>query len=368
MSRSDQEAIEWNIAEDEYGRNLSPEDNSNQDQPSLVNYFEGESIIPGGFLKVNESNLAEGNILQMLDEDLETKPQRFESTIKKKVHSKERSRKKNSLSKNRQSTKDSFVMKNTFENLSNRMMAKSNFSIRSAHESVRDTTNPQPLSDGKDSICKESTSLKNLDRPQKSPGRVRPEKKASKMEPDGYQPAKSGNPNHLKLHKDLIVQRKFGHGPLFANILIERRDSPVSPPHNLELPMQMKTEVISLRKASEIDRDIDENVKPKRNVCTQERGPVKIMKPVDITSENSVPSFLKTAAKRLPCDHSKKRRRSAVSKDVSAEGDGSLKDDRTKRKTNISSKTSVDKKPSQPIHHFRTINEVLFQGASNQMA
>lgn len=375
MSEKDQEEAKFVGPDDEYGQNLSPEEGSDSidEQPDLKPFFEGESIIPGMFHKVNESCVGDDNILHLLEDPVlaNQKKARNNSSLKKKGQSKDRTRKKHSLSKNRQNGKDSYVMLNTFENLSNRMLAKSTLTgLSTIQGSVRDTSNI--LGSRKQGISHDPVTLKNLDAIAKTTENTHLDKKESPAEAttDGPYHSKIGNGNHLNLdrnfHKDQLSQKKYGNKPIFANILIEKRDSPVAPSNGRDLPMQMKTEVIRLRKNSDIDRDIIENGHSRRMIAVHDKGPIRILKNVEQLPED-LPRYNEKINTLGPSRNAVKSRRSAaISKDISINEEGNLSKEPSKRRVSNYSKSSMDKKGPVQVHHFKTIKEVLLQNSSNQ--
>ena len=375
----DDDALRWQGPDDEYGQDLSreEEDRHHQEPNELQPFFEGESIIPGGIHRANESYLADDNILQMLADDKSCNPKtsRNQSTIKKKGVSKERTRKKHSLSKNRVNGKDSYVMRNTFEDLSNRMMAKSILTANSLQGSVRDTSNIAVIGARKPGVYKEPTTLSNLDHILISPNTgshlkgldLRYETTA-----DCTSSSKEGH-HHLAasevVHKpNPVSQRKGPNFSLFSNLHIEKKASPVAPKTHFEIPMQMKTEVIRLRKTSEIDKEITDTINSKRNLHNQEKGPIRILKNLDQPTESNMHSSKErttnTNTNLPPRSSLKKRRTAAPSKDVSIHDEESPDKDKPRRISGFS-KGSIEKKAQQPVHHFKTIQEVLAQNGSN---
>lgn len=375
----DEDAIKWQGPDDEYGQDLSPDEGGHQhEEPNeLQPFFEEESIIPGGIHRANESYLADDNILQMLADDktINQKTSRNQSAMKKKGVSKDKTRKKHSLSKNRVNGKDSYVMRNTFEDLSNRMMAKSILTANSLAGSVRDTSNIAMFGARKPGVYKEPTTLSNLDHILISPNTGNHLERLDlryETTADCTASSKAGHPHHLAVSEvaqktNPVSQRKGPNFSLFSNVHIEKRDSPVAPKSHFEIPMQMKTEVIKLRKTSEIDREITDTINSKRNLHNQEKGPIRILKNIDQPNERTLNSSKerKTNTNLPPRSSLKKRRTAAPSKDVSIHDEESPDKDKHQRRVSGFSKGSIDKKSQQPVHHFKTIQEVLAQNNSN---
>lgn len=371
------DGIKWHGPEDEYGQNLSPDEehNSREGHQDLNHFFEGESIIPGGVPRINESYLGDDNILQMLADDHSGRPKasRNHSINNKKGSSKEKTRKKHSLSKNRVNGKDSYVMRNTFEDLSNRMMAKSILSAQSIQGSVRNIPTGAGLGERKPGLFKEPATLSNLDHILNSPPNLNIEKKDVRFQTtaDCTAHSKGNHSQHLfhdyKQTKDQISHRKYGNAPIFTNLHIEKKDSPVAPKSHFELPLQMKTEVIRLRKTSEIDKNISDNTNSKRNLLAQDKGPVRILKNVECPVDNNPQSGEDKSGALPPRSTLKKRRTAATSKDISIHDTESPDKDKHQRRISGFSKGSLDKKHGNPPHHFKTIQEVLAQNNPNHL-
>lgn len=345
---------------------------SMEEQSDLKDYFQEESIIPGAYCKVNESYICDDNILQMLDKEQSRFKSRNRSSIKKKEKTKDSTRKKQSLSKNRTNGKESYIMRNTFENLSNRILAKSILPIGQS-ESTKEHSITSQLGCRKGATaCGPSTfkSLNSVIKPP-DPSPMNLNDIYSEVNNIGSY-SRKGSVNHAYLDKkqhfkDSNSQRRISNIPTFANIIIERKESPVSQNNQSAMPKQMQTEMIRIRKGSEIDREITESGQSKRIIHPQEKGPVRILKNLDSNVDN-IGNISTKQETILPLRNKTKQKRSAGnSKEVSIRDDDSPTKDPLKKRHSGFYKSSIDKKPTLPVHHFKTIKEVLFSNSSNQV-
>lgn len=332
-----------------------------QEGHDVLEYFEGESIIPGANGRANESVIVEeDNLLQLLDQDTKNMNsiKKSRSRAKKEI-SKDPSNTKKSLSKskNRQA-KEAYVMKNTFEDLSNRIRANSIINLPTqnssrldsmCHSTIKSTVHFNPSLGQLQEI--DTTQISNFE-----------SVKTSQMKNTTLEQVfrNQGNSHHLSKNYQSENPKS-----IFSKPALNREHILPKTPEKTTNFLPMESDVAHIRKSQEIEKAIagygeSQAKRPKNLILRIERGPIKVIKNFEVQESSDRPS--KNVSKTTNVSPAKIRRRSQASIKPEASKDHTARSSVKSQSSRTLSGTKGIMEQSAgggKRHHFKTIQDVL---------
>ena len=326
--------------------------------------FDESSIFPHDNHPQFESYIAGDDILGMLvDEPVLSPLGPSRATTPIKGRSKDPLRKKQSLSKNRPAGKEGFVMKNTMEALSNQIIAKSRDTSKVPHSAAHKTSAAEEAYSRMPIASKGPTSLKEL-KLFSHTAENSPSKKRSTYQDiinGNFSQSTNDSPNHIeaktrgfKENGNKKVQQSI---PMLSSI-IERTGSPEAPEEKKRPLAGPNGGRLYFRKMSVLEEEKVQRGNSKGNTATLKKGPVRILKPSEHSGVRLAQSIEKGKAQSHVAS-AKLIKSELQSSEVSFHDPCSQTQEFSLGRSRKNSKSSIDKKPPQPVYHFKTIQDVL---------